>query len=53
MKSEITQTLRGKSGFWIGLFWCATVIGTYHWLNKTYYIEKLSVFIGYLKGMIS
>ena len=52
MKNKTDETLRDKTGFRIGIFWCVAVFGSYHWLNKPYYIEKLSVFIGHLKGMI-
>jgi hypothetical protein len=51
MKNNTEETLRDKIDFWIVIFWCVAVFGSYYWLNKSYYIEKLSVFIEHLKGM--
>jgi hypothetical protein len=53
MKNDIDATLRDKTSFWIGMFWCVAVFGSYLWLNKPYYMEKIYVFVGHLIGMIS
>ena len=31
--------MHNKTGFWIGIFWCVAVLGSYYWLNNTYYID--------------
>jgi hypothetical protein len=51
-KNKNHQTFSDKTWFLIGIIWSGFVLGAYHWHNKPYYIEKLSVFIGFLKGMI-
>jgi hypothetical protein len=52
MEKENGQALSDKIYFWIGMLWCGAVFITYHWMNKPYYIEKLTVFLRHLKGVI-
>lgn len=52
MDNEKHDSFSVKVKLTVAVLWSLTVIGTYHWFNTPYYVEKLSVFFAHLKNVI-